>query len=270
MTFIKSNLRWPGGKSRMMHFLEPFIPGHVNKYLEVFTGGGSVLLYMIQTRNIYNIYANDIDENLINFYKAVKNDPDGLVKEVLAIKNTYTAETFSTVYKNLDVSTPSGFFISNKTSFSGIGNSYSSSTYDANFSFNAIKNIYLISRVIKNVKFLNLNFVNIDSVIQDFTGYYIYLDPPYFNNRDIGLYGEQGILHKGFDHKALYDWVKAHAEKNKIMISYDNSEYIRNLYKDFNIYSFDFTYTMTNVGGNKCKKGTELVITNYEKPYQLF
>ncbi|MBR4786479.1 MAG: DNA adenine methylase [Bacteroidales bacterium] len=270
MTFIKSNLRWPGGKSKMMPFLEPFIPGRIDRYLEVFTGGGSVLLYMKQTRNIRTVYANDIDANLINYYNAVKYDPVGLIREIMTIKKTYTAETFTDVYKTIDVATPSGFFVSNKTSFSGLGNSYSNSTFDSNFSYNAIKSIYLISKVIKNVKFLNLNFVDLDSRIDDFQDFFVYLDPPYFSNRDVGLYGEHGNLHKGFDHDTLCSWVKAHADKNKIMLSYDDSEYIRSLYEGFNIYSFDFTYTMTNVGNKKCKVGKELVITNYSKPYQLF
>lgn len=270
MTLIKSNLRWPGGKSRMMRFLEPFIPWRIHKYLEVFTGGGSVLLYVSQTRNTKNIYANDIDANLINYYKAVKNDPDGLIKEVMTIKNTYTAETFSTIYKSLDVSTPSEFFASNKTSFSGLGNSYSPSSYDENFTLNTINNIHLISKVIKNVKFLNLDFVDLDSEIDNIDDFFVYLDPPYYYNMDVGLYGEQGSLHKDFNHEILFDWVQAHAEKNRIMISYDDSDYIRKLYKDFNIYNFDFTYTMTNVGRKKCKIGKELVITNYDKPCQLF
>ncbi len=270
MTFIKSNLRWPGGKSRMMRLLEPYIPGKISKYVEVFVGGGSALLYMLQSRNITTVYANDIDENLINYYNAVKHDPVGLISEIMTIKKTYTAETFTDIYKTIDATTPWGFFISNKTSFSGIGNSYSSRTYESNFSYSAIKNIYLISKLIKNVGFLNLNFVDIDSEIQDFTDFFIYLDPPYFGNRDVGLYGKHGILHKGFNHRALFDWVNAHAEHNKIMISYDDSEYIRALYEGFNIYSFDFTYTMTNVGNNKCKIGKEIIITNYAKPYQLF
>ena len=270
MQFVKSNLRWPGGKSRMMRFLEPFIPGRINKYLEVFTGGGSVLLYMIQNRLVKTICANDIDTNLINYYYAVQNDPMGLIRDISAVKKEYSAETFNDIYKTLDITTPSGFFIANKTSFSGISNSYSSSTYDANFSFNAIKNIYLISKVIKHVKFLNLDFVDLDSEIEDFEDYFVYLDPPYYYNMDVGLYGERGTLHKGFDHDALCDWVKAHADQNKIMISYDDSSYIRALYKDFNMYSFDFTYTMTNVCREKCKIGKELIITNYEKPYQLF
>lgn len=254
----------------MMHQLEPYVPGKISKYIEVFVGGGGVLLYMLQNRKIKTAYANDIDANLINYYDAVQRDPIGLINEILTIKNNYTADTFSKEYKNLDISTPSGFFIMNKTSFSGLGNSYSNSTYDSNFSYNAIKSIYFISQVIKNVKFLNLNFVDLDSRIDDFQDFFVYLDPPYFSNRDVGLYGEHGILHKGFDHAALCSWVKAHADKNKIMISYDDSEYIRALYEGFNIYSFDFTYTMTNVGNNKCKIGKEIIITNYAKPYQLF
>ena len=47
------------------------------------------------------------------------------------------------------------------------------------------------------------------------------------------------------------------------MLSYDDSPYIRELYKDYNIYSFDFVYSMTNTGGNLCKNGKEIVITNY-------
>lgn len=270
MKFVKSNLRWPGGKSKMMPFLEPFIPGRIDRYLEVFTGGGSVLLHMKQTRNIRTVYANDIDANLINYYNAVKYDPVGLIREIMTIKKTYTAETFTDVYKTIDVATPSGFFVSNKTSFSGLGNSYSSSTYDSNFSNNTINNIYLIYKVIKNVTFLNLDFVDLDSEIEDIEDFFIYLDPPYFSNRDVGLYGEHGILHKGFDHAALCDWVNAHAERNRIMISYDDSAYIRELYKDYNIYSFDFAYTMTNVSRDKCKIGKEIIITNYDKPYQLF
>lgn len=254
----------------MMRFLEPFIPGRIDRYLEVFTGGGSVLLYMIQNRFVKTIFANDIDTNLINYYNAVQNDPMSLIREISAVKKEYTAETFNDIYKTLDITTPCGFFIANKTSFSGIGNSYSTSTYDSNFSFNAIKNIYLISKVIKDVKFLNLDFVDLDSEIDDFENFFVYLDPPYYYNMDVGLYGERGSLHKEFNHEVLFDWVNAHAERNRIMISYDDSAYIRELYKNYNIYSFDFAYTMTNVCREKCKIGRELVITNYDKPYQLF
>ena len=80
----------------------------------------------------------------------------------------------------------------------------------------------------------------------------------------IKVYMVKGKLHKEFDHIKLFEWVKKHSSSNKIMISYDDSPYIRELYKDYNIYSFDFVYSMTNTGGHLCKSGQEIVITNYK------
>ena len=105
---------------------------------------------------------------------------------------------------------------------------------------------------------------SIDDYIENIDGFFIYLDPPYKENNKIGLYGDKGELHKNFNHDMLFEWVQNHSKNNKIMISYDESSYIRNLYKNYNIYSFDFVYSMTNVGGKICKKGGEIVITNYD------
>ena len=72
---VKSNLRWPGGKFKMLKTLDGYIPARVDKYLEVFTGGGSVLLHVLQTRRPRTVYANDIDWNLINYYTEVRERP---------------------------------------------------------------------------------------------------------------------------------------------------------------------------------------------------
>lgn len=186
MKDIKTNLRWAGGKSKMTKIPDKFLPENINKYLEVFTGGGSVLLYITQKYNPQIVYANDIDDKLINYYKSIGDNYQSIINECLEIKNNN----------------------------------------------------------------------NIDD-------YFIYLDPPYFDNKNKGLYGKKGNLHKKFNHIDLFNWVKNHSSNNKIMLSYDDSPYIKDLYKDFNIYGFDFIYSMTNVGGKSCKSGKEIVITNY-------
>lgn len=264
MSEIKSNLRWPGGKSKMTKILDKFLPKEVDKYLETFVGGGSVLLYIIQKYNPQVIYANDIDENLINYYNNVKNNPQSVIDECLEIKNKYNKDSFTDVFYKLNREKASNFFISNKTSFSGLNKNYSSQAYDRNFSIRCINKIKDISTILKTTNFLNTDFINLNNFIEDISGYFIYLDPPYFGNKDKGLYGKDGKLHKNFNHLELFEWVKKYSLNNKIMISYDDSPYIRELYKDFNIYSFDFVYSMTNTGGNLCKEGKEIVITNYK------
>lgn len=263
MKIVKSNLRWPGGKSKMVKILDKFFPKNIDKYIETFNGGGSVLLHIIQKYNPQIVYANDIDENLINYYNSIKNDAESVVTECLDIKNKYNNETFAIEFKNLDKSKASHFFTSNKTSFSGLNKNYSSQAYDKNFTIKCIEKIKDVSNVIKNTNFINYDYKELDDVIDKIDGYFIYLDPPYFGNKNKGLYGDKGKLHKEFNHIELFEWVKKHSDNNKIMLSYDDSPYIRELYKDYNIYSFDFVYSMTNTGGNLCKKGGEIVITNY-------
>ena len=263
MKIVKSNLRWPGGKSKMVKILDEFFPKNVDKYIETFTGGGSVLLHIIQKYNPQIVYANDIDENLINYYNSIKNDEESVVTECLDIKNKYNNETFAIEFKNLDKSKASHFFISNKTSFSGLNKNYSSQAYDKNFTIKCIEKIKDVSTVIKDTNFINYDYKELDNVIDKIDGYFIYLDPPYFGNKNKGLYGDKGKLHKEFNHIELFEWVEKYSKNNQIMLSYDDSPYIRELYKDYNIYSFDFVYSMTNTGGNLCKKGGEIVITNY-------
>lgn len=264
MKEVKSNLRWPGGKSKMTKILDRFFPKDVEKYLETFTGGGSVLLYIVQKYNPQVVYANDIDDRLINYYQNVKNNPQLVIDECLDIKNAYDNETFREEFYKLDRSKASHFFIANKTSFGGLNGNYSSQAYVKNFSVNSIEKIKDISTVIQNVNFVNSDFAKLDDKIDNIEGFFIYLDPPYFGNKTVGLYGDKGKLHKNFDHLTLFEWINAHSANNKIMISYDDSPYIRELYKDYNIYSFDFVYSMTNTGGNLCKTGKEIVITNYK------
>lgn len=44
MNEVKSNLRWPGGKSKMIKILDGFVPENVNKYCDIFVGGGKYVV----------------------------------------------------------------------------------------------------------------------------------------------------------------------------------------------------------------------------------
>ena len=79
-----------------------------------------------------------------------------------------------------------------------------------------------------------------------------FLDPPYYLGKKSKLYGHNGDMHDTFDHEKLYKCLKKN--KNWLM-TYNNCDYIKELYKDFKIIECNWTYGM-----NKTKKSSEIVI----------
>ncbi len=61
-------------------------------------------------------------------------------------------------------------------------------------------------------------------------------------------------MHEYFDHEKLYKYLKN--KKNWIM-TYNDCDYIRNLYNDFTIIETSWSYGM-----NKSKKSSEIIIIN--------
>ena len=72
------------------------------------------------------------------------------------------------------------------------------------------------------------------------------------SNEGNKLYGKNGDMHQNFDHTKLFKCIST--RKNWIM-TYNNCEFIRNLYKSFKIIDAKWSYGM-----NKSKKSSEIVI----------
>jgi DNA adenine methylase len=86
-----------------------------------------------------------------------------------------------------------------------------------------------------------------------------YCDPPYFGTED--YYDNIGVFGKN-EHELLYKTLKD--IKGKFLLSYNDCEYIRELYKDFNIInSKEIDYTLGRNVHGKSKKVSEIYITNY-------
>ncbi|GAF97877.1 unnamed protein product, partial [marine sediment metagenome] len=80
----------------------------------------------------------------------------------------------------------------------------------------------------------------------------LFLDPPYYLEKESKLYGNNGDMHEGFDHKKLH---KCLSTKKNWLMTYNNCDYIRDLYKDFRIIETSWSYGM-----NKSKESSEIVI----------
>jgi DNA adenine methylase len=93
---------------------------------------------------------------------------------------------------------------------------------------------------------------------------FIFLDPPYYSATNSALYGKNGNLHKLFDHVRFAENMKNC--QHKWLITYDDSEYIRNLFSFANIIPWNLTYGMRNITKNSDQTGKELFISNYVFP----
>jgi DNA adenine methylase len=90
---------------------------------------------------------------------------------------------------------------------------------------------------------------------------FLFLDPPYYSATKSALYGKNGSFHKTFDHERFANVMKD--TKHKWLITYDDSDYIKNLFSFANIKPWGLTYGMRNVNRESSQIGKELFISNY-------
>lgn len=254
-----SPIRYPGGKSKLKKYFVNMFPKkeEVTNVYDLFIGGGSITLYFAEN-GYKNIYANDINKALINLHsnKGVNYD---MLKILFSFEDTdINRDIFNYDFKDKD--DPNYFFIKNKMGFSGLQkSSFSPQASIKNANIKSVERLEEMHNVYKNnnVEFYSSSF----ELLQIKDNSFIFADPPYYSNGKKELYNG---THEVFPHDKLYSFLKKEDEKgNKFMITYDDCEEIREMYKEYNIKTFTASYSMTNTGGNNCKLGNEIIITNY-------
>jgi DNA adenine methylase len=153
------------------------------------------------------------------------------------------------------------FFIFNRVTFSGttLSGGYSESAFKGRFTESSIKRLNDLAKVVNSSIITNYDYE--DLVKKEGENVFIFLDPPYYSATKSALYGKNGNLHKSFDHKRFAENMKKC--KHKWLITYDDNEYIRNLFSFANIIPWNLTYGMRNIKKNSDQTGKELFISNY-------
>lgn len=261
----KSPLRYPGGKTRACEKLDTIMKEYFditkfNKIISPFFGGGSFEFY-IQNKYQLNIIANDKFIPLYNFWRTCILDKNNLCEELskkidLIDKNEFTNLRKQILNESDTLKQSIMYYIINRCSFSG-------ATLSGGFSLEASKKRFTCSSI-NRIKNLNLNnFVIYNLDFEDFIiknnkkKNLIFLDPPYYLKEGSKLYGNNGDMHDKFEHEKLY---KCLSKTKNWFMTYNNCEYIKNLYKDYIIIETNWTYGM-----NKSKKSSEIVIIGYNK-----
>lgn len=275
--FLKSPLRYPGGKSRAIKILMPFFPKDFDELAEPFFGGGSVGLYLAQNLGLKQIFANDLNTDLYCFWQTLKTQNKALIDEIKRTRQTHTngRELYEKLLarrgENLsDFQRAVDFFVLNRITFSGVVDcgGYSQKAYESRFTPSSIERLKNMDSILRNFTFSNQSYERL--LQNNGKRVFIFLDPPYFSASKSKLYGKKGDLHANFNHERLCEHLKN--TKHRFLLTYDDSEFIRELYKDFYKLKYTLQYGMNNFKQTKANKGQELLISNYEfiKENKLF
>lgn len=79
---IKPFLKWVGGKGQLLKEIEKYYPfdnDNITKYAEPFVGGGAVLFDILSKYDLEEVYISDINAELVNTYRIIRDDIDELV-----------------------------------------------------------------------------------------------------------------------------------------------------------------------------------------------
>ena len=255
-----SPLRYPGGKTRACKIIDNIITEHfdITQYdtlCSPFFGGGSFEFYF-QNKYNHKLIVNDKFTPLYHFWKQIKTDKNILCDELTKI-TTVTKDQFKH-YRNTIMDLNDNilqqalqYFIINRCSFSG-------ATLSGGFSQESSLKRFTPSSInrIRQLDFTNIDVYNFDFelFIEQFSNdkTLLFLDPPYYLEKQSNLYGNNGDMHEHFNHKSLYDLI---ITKKNWLITYNNCQYIRNLYKDYLILDVNWSYGM-----NKSKESSEIII----------
>lgn len=265
----KPFVKWAGGKKQILSKLLQYKPTYFNRYIEPFVGGGALLFEL----SIREGLINDSNEELINCYEIIRDNPEELIKDLY--KHVNTAEYFYEIRGQnsaelTKIERASRLIYLNRTCYNGLWRVNQKNQFNTpfgNYTNPRIVNVELIPQVsifLKNVKIYCMDFEKflLENAKE---GDFIYLDPPY---HPISKYSDFKRYTKDFfgleeQKKLAFIFQKLHEKGCKLLLSNSYSDFILELYKDFNIVIID---ARRNINKNPEGRGLikEILIKNYE------
>ena len=269
---IPTFLKWAGGKRRIIDQIAPTFPEKINRYYEPFLGGAVMFFYVKQKYNPKYCEISDINKDLIDTFKAVKNSPNELIKYLKYFKKQNSEKYYYSLRKRFNKGMINGlrraaaFIYLNKTCYNGLYRVNSKGEFNVPFGkyvnpeiFNK-ETILKASKLLKGVKIKHQDYRKIVSRVK--RGDLVYLDPCYdpltrtsFANYTPNRFSEE-------DRKELAKFVgQLRDKKVEVRLSNNDLPLIKKIYFDYEIIPI-LAPRRINSNGKERGKIKELLITN--------
>lgn len=251
---MNSFIPWIGGKKLLRKKIIAEFPkeGEFERYIEVFGGAGWVLFAKEAGKHL-EVF-NDIDSNLINLYRCIKYHCEELQKELdwlcISREQFFDSKEQLNTKGMTDIQRAARYFLVIKISFGADRRSFGTKSTNL---INIIEDLIEVKNRLRKVVIENNNY---DKLIKtyDREKALFYLDPPYVEAET--YYNCNFSMD---DHEKLNTILKG--IKGKFILSYNDNEYIRELYKDFNVIAIDRNSNLLTK--SKPCRYKELIIKNY-------
>lgn len=264
-----SPLRYPGGKAALAGFFRDVISRRgltAARYVEPYAGGVGAGIALLRQGVVERLVVNDIDPAVYCFWRAVTECTADLVDLVGSAPLTveYWREQ-KALYKAADESNPLelgfAFFYLNRTNRSGIlnagpiGGVNQNGNYKIGARFNRAQLVERLEEIGRLSDRIDVSSIDGQAVVERYAhepNTFIYIDPPYV---DMGgsLY-LNAFTHR--DHADLAETLSAASEANWVL-TYDPSDFIRRLYRQFEVREYELSYSARRTG-----KASELLIAS--------
>ncbi|HLC78148.1 MAG TPA: DNA adenine methylase [Candidatus Nanoarchaeia archaeon] len=273
MNNIPTFIKWAGGKKQLIEQFKQFFPEKAERYFEPFVGGGAVAFYIIQKNNLKEIFLSDINEELINCYEVIRDNVEELISKLKFHRENHNKEYYYAIRELVpeilsNIERASIFIYLNKTCFNGLYRVNSKGKFNVpigsynNPSIFQEEDLRELSKILKNVKILKMNFEKILDYAKN--GDFIYFDPPYYplkKGQSFTTYTKDNFLEK--EQIRLAEVFKELDKRGcKVMLSNSDTDFIKNLYENFNLHIVKAN-RMINCDATKRGAVNEIVITNY-------
>lgn len=269
-------LKWVGGKRQLMSDIKKMLPRGVSNcpYYEPFIGGGA-LFFELQPKRAT---ISDYNEELINVYTVIRDNPDELIEDLKKHENT--AEYFYEIraidrlplfHDLTNIERASRFIYLNKTCYNGLYRVNNAGEFNA--PFGNYKNPNIVNElVIKAVsRYLNSAQIQVlkgdyEFVLRDIPrNSFVYLDPPYHPISESSNF--TGYVQGGWDERdqlRLRDVCDRLNDNGiKFLLSNSASDFIREIYSEYNVHVVQANRSVNSVS-SKRGQVDEFLIRNYE------
>ena len=271
-------VKWAGGKSQLIPQIIRLMPSRFARYFEPFLGGGAVFFHTASYNR--NAFLSDINVDLINAYKIIRNNVEELITALKYHQDEYTKSPKSYYYQLRDktkglnkIENAARFITLNKTCYNGLYRVNKKGLFNVPIGryknplicdpVNLRKMSIVLSQSASYLGVIDYKKILVEKVDKDD---FVYLDPPFHpisNTANFTSYTNSGFSFE--DQKELATIFKELTRRGcKLLLSNSNTEEIRRLYSDFShLTELALVNRSINAVGSKRVGHVELLIRNY-------